>query len=61
VCVCVCVCAVMSHMCARTRQGEHATNRFAPTVLDALTSSIEHADEDIVFEAMAGLSKVVWM
>jgi hypothetical protein len=38
--------------------GEAATNLYAPTVLDALTSSMEHEDEDIVLEAMAGLSKV---
>jgi hypothetical protein len=38
--------------------GEAATNQYAPTVLDALTSSMEHEDEDIVLEAMAGLSKV---
>eukprot|EP01108_Squamamoeba_japonica_P004148 TRINITY_DN3320_c0_g2_i3.p2 TRINITY_DN3320_c0_g2~~TRINITY_DN3320_c0_g2_i3.p2 ORF type:complete len:433 (-),score=301.68 TRINITY_DN3320_c0_g2_i3:5-1303(-) len=38
--------------------GEDAVNHYAPTVLDALTSSMEHADESIVLEAMGGLSKV---
>ena len=38
--------------------GESAVNHYAPTVLDALTSSMEHVDEAIVLEAMAGLSKV---
>eukprot|EP00013_Stygamoeba_regulata_P006034 CAMPEP_0177640424 /NCGR_PEP_ID=MMETSP0447-20121125/6535_1 /TAXON_ID=0 /ORGANISM="Stygamoeba regulata, Strain BSH-02190019" /LENGTH=1747 /DNA_ID=CAMNT_0019142493 /DNA_START=242 /DNA_END=5485 /DNA_ORIENTATION=- len=38
--------------------GADPVNQFAPTVVDALTSHIEDADESIALESMCGLSKV---
>eukprot|EP01133_Synstelium_polycarpum_P020470 gene20470-24563_t len=38
--------------------GEEQTNRYAPTVIDALSSSIDDADEIMAMESMIGLSKI---
>lgn len=38
--------------------GAVEANKYAPTVLDALMSSIDDADETIAMEAMRGLSKI---
>jgi hypothetical protein len=38
--------------------GAAETNKYAPTILDALMSSIDDANEDIAMEAMNGLAKV---
>lgn len=38
--------------------GAVETNKYAPTILDALMSSIDDANEDIAMEAMNGLAKV---
>ncbi|EFA77696.1 hypothetical protein PPL_12305 [Heterostelium album PN500] len=38
--------------------GEEQTNRYAPTVIDAISSSIDDADEVMAMESMLGLSKI---
>eukprot|EP01132_Coremiostelium_polycephalum_P004092 gene4092-5120_t len=38
--------------------GAEQTNRYAPTVIDALSSSIDDADEVIAMESMLGLSRI---
>lgn len=38
--------------------GPEQTNRYAPTIIDALVSSIDDQDEVIAMESMLGLSKV---
>ncbi|GAM26848.1 hypothetical protein SAMD00019534_100230 [Acytostelium subglobosum LB1] len=38
--------------------GEEATNRYAPTVIDAISSAIDDADEVMAMEAMLGLSRI---
>ncbi|EGG22616.1 hypothetical protein DFA_04746 [Cavenderia fasciculata] len=38
--------------------GAEQTNRYAPTVIDALSSSIDDSDEVMAMESMLGLSKI---
>ncbi|GAM28545.1 hypothetical protein SAMD00019534_117210, partial [Acytostelium subglobosum LB1] len=38
--------------------GEESTNRYAPTVIDAISSSIDDSDEVMAMESMLGLSKI---
>ncbi|KYQ89059.1 hypothetical protein DLAC_10285 [Tieghemostelium lacteum] len=38
--------------------GQEQTNRYAPTVIDALSTSIDDQDEVIAMECMLGLSKI---
>lgn len=39
--------------------GTDQTNRYAPTIIDVLVSSIDDLDEVIAMESMLGLSKVI--
>jgi hypothetical protein len=39
--------------------GQEQVNRYAPTIIDVLVSSIDDHDEVIAMESMLGLSKVL--